>query len=158
MKRIITQAEKDALAAVNSKSTQAILRHVLSPVEQAALRHSFQPFRYTLNGAKIYISAANSRQLLHGIMLKIEQLTFIVTKEQSSRQIPLRLREVFDDPAVVLSITPIVRNRLCRLECYTLFSIMQRGKTYFIEKGLGKQAMQTLEALFSKHEVSHLFK
>jgi hypothetical protein len=158
MKNKLNQAEKDALAAVNSKSTQAILRHVLSPLEQAALRHSFRPFRYNLKGAKIYISGGNSRQLLHGIMHKIEQLTFIITKEQSSRQIPLRLREVFDDPAIVLSITPIVRNQLCRLECYTLFSIMQRGKTYFIEKGLGKQAMQTLEALFAKHEVLHLFK
>lgn len=159
MEKQTQQAEKDALAAINSKASQALLRHVLSPLERAALRHRFRLFRYNLNGLKIYISGAHSRKLLYDIMHKIEHLTLIVTTEQDSIQIPFRLlREAFHDPRIVLAVNPYVRNRLCRLGCCTLATIMQRGKAYFIKKGLGKRAMQTLEALFTKHKAANLFK
>lgn len=146
------------MAAVNSKASQALLRHILSPLERAALRHRFRPFRYNLNGLKIYISGAHGRKLLYDIMHKIEHLTLIVTTEQDSIQIPFRLREAFHDPRIVLAVNPYVRNRLCSLGCYTLATIMHRGKSYFIKKGFGKGAMQTLEALFAKHKAANLFK
>lgn len=159
MKRIIEPAEKAALAAIHSESAQAILRHVLSPIEKTALRHSFQPFRYNLNGVKIYINGYNSRRLLYSIKDKLDQLNFILTKEQKSVNIPLHLREVFDDPAEILGLPAQVRNRLCAIECYTMYAAMQLGRNFFVNwPGFGKRSVAALDALFSKHNAQHLFK
>jgi len=159
MKRIVTPAEKDALAAVRSESAQALLRHVLSPIEKAAFRRSFQPFRYNLNGAKIYISGRNSRHLLHLLNSKLRFINSIVDKERQSIEIPLHLREVFDDPAQVLGLPAPARNRLCAIECYTLFTAMQLGRKFFLNwRGFGRRSMAALDALFASHNAAHLFK
>lgn len=159
MKTQTNPAEKDALAAVNSESAQAILRHVLSPIERAAFRRSFQPFRYNLNGVKIYISGANCSRLLHLLNTKISIINSVVDKERLSLDIPLHLREVFDDPRQILSLPAPARNRLCAIECYTLFAVMQLGRKFFLNwPGFGRRSMAALDALFASHQATHLFK
>lgn len=159
MKHISNQAEKDALAAVRSESAQVLLRHVLSPIEKAGFRRSFQPFRYNLNGVKIYISGANSRRLLHFLNTKISFINAVVDKERQSIDIPLHLREVFDDPRQILSLPAPARNRLCAIECYTMFTAMQLGRSFFLNwPGFGRRSMAALDALFASHNATHLFK
>ena len=104
MERIVEQSEKDALAALSSVKAQSLLKYVLSPVEEAALQCSFESFQFNLNGTEIYVSAQNSRRLLFLINYKLDLLTFLEIKEQKSGNIPLNLREVFDDPAEILSL------------------------------------------------------
>lgn len=158
MKRIVESTEKDALAAVNSESAQEILYHVLSPLEKAALQRSFKPFRYNLNGVRVYINSYNSRRLLYNIKDKLDQLIFVTEKERKSQNIPLYLREVFDDPAQILGLPAQVRNRLCAIECYSMYAVMQRGRKFFIEwAGFGTRSLATLDALFTKHNCTQLF-
>lgn len=137
--------------------TQRILKHLLSPLEQAAMRHKYQPFVYNLNGARIYISARVCRQLLHVASQRAELIHRAVVEQHAAKNVPLKLREVFDDPRIILSLHPSIRNRLCKLECYTLLTIMQRGRAYFIEQHFGKRAMQTLDHLFEKYKCNRLF-
>lgn len=159
MKYFVDQAEKDALATIHSEPAQKLLRHVLSPLEKAALRRGFQPFRYNLDGVKLCINHYQCRQLLFTIKDKLAFINFIVKKERNSLHIPLRLREVFDDPAEVLGLPAQVRNRLCAIECYSMYSVMQLGRKFFVKwPGFGKRSLTVLDALFSKHNAQHLFK
>ncbi|MGZ4061407.1 MAG: hypothetical protein ACXVP0_00480 [Bacteroidia bacterium] len=159
MKRIVEQAEKDALAAIHSEPAQALLRHVLSPIEKAALRRGFQPFRYNLNGVKVYINGYNSRRLLYRIKDKLDQLNFIVNKERNSANIPLHLREVFDDPSEILGLPTHVRNRLCTIECYSMYAVIKLGRDFFKNwPGFDKRSLAALDALFAKHNSENLFK
>jgi len=111
------------------------------------------------NGTEIYVSAQNSRRLLFLINYKLDLLTFLEIKEQKSGNIPLNLREVFDDPAEILSLPAQTRNRLCADQCYTMHTAMQLGRAYFVNlPGFGKRSLASLDGLFEKHNVSHLFK
>lgn len=127
MKRIIEQVEKDALATLNSDKAQALLKYILSPVEKAALRRSFRPFQFNLNGKKIYISDLNNRRLLFIITDKLNLLTFIVKEEQKSTGIPLFLREVLEDPAEILGLPPKLVTTCAPLSailCIVLFNLV----------------------------------
>ncbi len=159
MKNNLNQAEKYALDAIQSDASQALLKHILSPMEKAALRRGFQPFYYNLNGIKIYVNGHSSRRLLFIVKHKVCLLTFTVEKERKSIDIPLHLREVFDDPAEILGLPAQTRNRLCAIECYSMYTVMQLGRNFFETwAGFGKRSLSALDALFAKHEVTHLFK
>jgi len=159
MKRIVEQSEKEALSALTSAKAQALLKYVLSPVEKTALRRSFRPFQFNLNGTKIYISGRSSRRPLFILKDKLDLLIFIATKERKSGDIPLYLREVFDDPAEILDLPAQTRNRLCAIECYTMYSVIQLGRSFFINwRGFGKKSLAELDALFAKHDSENLFK
>jgi integrase len=80
-------------------------------------------------------------------------------KNAKYNKMRLAMKVKFDDPAVVLFLHPQLRNRLCRLELYSLFVIMQKGRNYFLkDQKFSKGAMKTLNALFAKYNQSSLFK
>lgn len=147
------------LKVLRTKGSKQILAHILSPLEQTALRHHYQPFTYNFNGQRIYISRRMCRHLVNITTQKAEVLLCAVAEHKATINIPLKLREVFDDPRVVFSLKPRLRNTLCRLECYTLLSIMQKGRSYFAdEQAFSRNAMKTLDALFEKYNCTNLFK
>jgi hypothetical protein len=149
---------KQEISKLNTAANKRYLKHLLSPLEQAVLRHAFQPFRYKIDSVFVYISATACKKLLVGLIHRIQLMNHLVDKDKQSTGIPFNLRETFDDPAIILSLHPTLRNKLCRLECYTMFSIIKQGKQYFIEKGFGIKAMQTIDTLFTKYNCSKLFK
>lgn len=149
--------EKD-IASLKTREAKVMLTPVLSPLEQMALNKKWQPFTLKIKGFPIYISTFDCKQLLITTTKKLQLLTAAVTKTRLAEGIPLKHREAFDDPRIVLSLHPLLRNRLCKLECYSLFSIMQRGRNYFAEEqNFSKQNMKTLEALFTKYKCGDLF-
>lgn len=143
---------------LRTKRSKQILFHIISPLEQAAMRHNYQPFVYKLDGARIYISARVCHHLAHLASKRAELIHSAVVEQHAAKKVPLKLREVFDDPRIILSLHHSIRNRFCKLECYTLLTIMQRGRAYFIEQHFGKRAMQTLDHLFEKYGCTRLFK
>lgn len=149
---------KQEISKLNTAANKRYLKHLLSPLEQAVLRHAFQPFRYKIDGVFVYISATACKKLLAGLIHRIQLMNHLVDKDKQSVHIPFNLRETFDNPTIVLSLHPILRNKLCRLECYTLFSISKCRKSFFIEKGFSLRSIQTIEALFTKYNCSKLFK
>lgn len=149
--------EKD-IASLKTAEAKILLTPVLSPLEQTALNKKWQPFTYKIRGHSIYISAFDCKQLLIATTKKLQLLTAAVTKTRLAEGIPLKHREAFDDPRIVLSLHPLLRNRLCKLECYSLFTIMQRGRSYFEdEQNFSKQNMKTLDAIFLKYKCGDLF-
>lgn len=149
--------EKD-IASLKTGTAKVLLTPVLSPLEQMALNKKWQPFIYKIKEHEIYISGFDCKQLLITTTKKLQLLTAAVTKNRLAEGIPLKQREAFDDPKMVLSLHPLLRNRLCKLECYNLFTIMQRGRSYFVEEqNFSKQNMKTLDALFAKYNCGHLF-
>lgn len=139
--------------------TNALLAHLLSPLEQAAMRHKFNPFNYKLGSVRVYISASMCKQLANITMQKANMLGWGIKKDKMAKGIPFKLREVVDDPRIIMSLHPRLRNQLCRLECYTLLSIKEKGRSYFAdEEKFSPRAMQTLDALFEKHNCQGLFK
>ena len=149
---------KHDLAVLRTKRSKAILKHILSSLEQTAMRHSYQPFTFNLDGVRVYISSNTCRHLITITTQKAELLLHAIQTEKLAQGIPHKLREVFSDPKLILSFPPRLRNRLCRLQCYTLFAIMQKGRSYFAdEQKFSKKAMQTLDGLFKEHGCSNLF-
>lgn len=153
------QTVKPDLAVLRTKGSKEILKHLLSPLEQAAMRHAYRPFIYNINGARVYISRSVCKHLLHLSNQKADLMWHAMQTQKEAKGIPNKLREVFDDPQIVFALNPRLRNRLCRLECYNLFAIMQKGRSYFVnEQGFSRNAMKTLDALFEKYNCKHLFK
>lgn len=151
--------EKEEIAALRSKTTQTLLRHVISPLERAALKNSFRPFIYQLTDVKLFISAAKCRRLLESIDEKSSLLDVIINENRRKAIVPLRLRKIFDDAAVIMSLKPVLRNKLCLLECYTLFAIMEKGREYFVnQKDFSPADLKVLDSLFAMRKCSRLFK
>jgi len=134
------------------------LKHILSPLEQAALQHQYKPFVYNYEGISIYISRRSCKQFMDYATDKITFLTSLIELERLSVEIPIKHREAFYDPRLILALPPRLRNRLVKLGCYNMFFIMQKGKSYFQdEQGFSSITIQRLDALFSKYKCSHLF-
>ena len=109
------QRLKHDLAVLRTKRSKAILKHILSPLEQTAMRHSYQPFTFNLDGVRVYISGNTCKHLVNITTQKAELLLHAIQTEKLAKSIPYKLREVFDDPRVILALPPRLRNRLCRL-------------------------------------------
>lgn len=158
-KQNVKQTKGNALIILEDKKSQQSLKHILSPLESAALRHNYQPFSYKFEGAFIYISGFACKQLLDFSKIKISFLSNRIDLEIKSRKIPHKLREVFENPAEILSLPAYTRNRLCDLQCYSMFKVMVFGRQYFLDrKEFGKQSIKTLDDLFAKHGCGNLFK
>lgn len=146
------------IASLKTKAAKVLLIPILSPLEQTALNKKWQPFTYKIADLKIYISALHCKHLLISTLQKLQRLNAAVTKDKLSQGIPINLRETFDDPKIVLSLNPPLRNRLCKLECYTLFTIMQKGKVFFQQQKFSKAQINAIEDLFLKYKLAKLFK
>jgi hypothetical protein len=139
-------------------ATQQPLVLLLSPLEQALVNHAGRPFTYLCNGLPLYVSAGACRQLLDGITQRLQLLESLQLAESRRQNIPHHLRELFDDPAEVFSLPPYLRVRLVAMECYTMLSIIHRGRSFFAgQKGFGSRSLHVLDELFAKHNCSHLF-
>lgn len=156
MKPNFKQLEKEA-AKLTTPLVRSYLKHVLSPLENAVILHKFQPFRYRFGSIFIYVSNRACNQIIFGILPKIRLINHLIEKDKKSKGIPFKLRETFDNPSIILSLHPILRNKLCRLELYSMFAIMQKGKAYLTAKKFSEANLQTLDALFAKYKCSHLF-
>jgi len=151
--------QKADFTFLKSKQATQTLRYILSPLEQAALRHNYQPFTYKLDGVRIYISSGLCKSLVNITTQKAELLILAIQMEKSAKHIPHKLRDVFDDPRIILALPPRLRSHLCRLQCYTMLAIIQKGRRYFAdEQKFSPRAMQTLDALFTKYKSINLFK
>lgn len=157
MEKKLYPIEKEDLASVKAAQSRKILKHVLSPLEEAAFKNGFQPFTYTVEkGVSIYVSHFSCRQLLSKTKEKLDLMLNCTDKMHYFKDIPVKYRDAFDDPRIVLSLPPILRNRLCRLDCYTLVSILKLGRNYFIEN-LRAGEIKHIDALFKKYKCSNLF-
>lgn len=158
MKKELKIKEIYDLSQLTTGSASRCLKYILSPLEQAALRHNYQPFNYKFEGGFIYISGFACKQLLDITKTQVSFFTSRMERENKSKDIPRKLREVFEDPAEILSLPAYTRNHLCRLECYSMFKIMLLGRQYFLDrKEFGKKSMQIVNDLFAKHGCSKLF-
>lgn len=134
------------------------LKYILSPLELSALRHNYKPFNFRFEGQFIFMSTFACKQLLELTRSQISFFTNRVQRESKSENIPRKLRDVFEDPAEILSLPAYTRNCLCRLGCFSMFKIMILGRQYFLNrKEFGKKSMQIIDDLFVKHGCSKLF-
>lgn len=153
----LDQRSKAALATL--KKSQEVLKHILSPLEQAALTSNYRPFIYKDYGVSLYISQHSCKLLIESTTQKATLLCKIIEQESLSKGIPIKHREVFHDPRLVMALPPRLRNQLFRLRCYTLFTILQKGRSYFMdEHKFSPLAMQRLDRLFVKYKCLRLFK
>jgi hypothetical protein len=158
MKRNVRPATKKDFDELKTPAAKKILKHVLSPLEQAVILHNSKPFKFKFSGVFVYVSGFACKQLLLDVTQKLHLVNHLMQKDRLSPGIAFALRETLDDPAEVLSLNPRLRNRLCRIKCYTMFAIMQKGKQYFHEQNFSDQFVRTIQALFAKHGCSNLFK
>lgn len=141
------------------KEEELCIKHCFSPLELAALRHNFQPFTYKIIRSPLYISRHACKQLLVNVKNNLSFLTNQLQKERVCKDVPAKYREAFEDPREILSLAPYLRNRLCKLDCYSMLRIIMLGREYFVNrKEFGPKSIKTIETLFAKHKCSHLFK
>jgi len=156
--KTLNTSKEDNFYSEISKKDRQYLKHILSPLEFAALRNSYKPFNYKIEDVFVYISGFACRQLLDFTKTQVTFFTNQMERENKSKDIPPKLREPFEDPAEILSLPPYTRNHLCRLECYSMFKIMILGRQYFLDhKAFGKKSIQIIDGLFEKHGCSKLF-
>lgn len=150
--------EKADLASLKTAQSRKILKHVLSPLEEAAFKNAYQPFTYTLEkGISVYVTHYTCKHILNKTREKLDLLLNCTNKMVYFKDIPSKYWETFDDPRIVLSLPPVLRNRLCKLECYTLLTIVRRGRKYFLEQGFSPATLKTLDKVFAKYKSEKLF-
>lgn len=159
MKSKINQPDRsDKFHLTIRKEEGLCIKHNLSPLQLAALKHNFQPFRYKINRRFVYISHYASKQLLADVKHNLSFLTNQLQKENACREVPDEYREAFEDPRLILSLPAHLRNKLCNLECYSMLRIMMLGRAYFeSRKEFGPKSIKTIEELFTKYKCLHLF-
>lgn len=160
MKPKINRPEKKAnFLSTLRKEEELCIKHCLSPLELSALRHNFQPFTYKIIGSSLYISRHTCKQLLVNVKNNLSFLTNQLQKERVCKDVPAKHREAFEDPREILSLAPYLRNRLCKLDCYSMLRIMLLGREYFVNrKEFGPKSIKLIDGLFAKYQCSHLFK
>ncbi len=157
MEKKLYPLEKEDLASLKTAQARKLLKHVLSPLEEAAFKKSYQPFTYTIEkGVSIYVTHFTCRQLLSKTKEKLDLMLNCSDKMLYFKNIPVKHRDAFDDPRIILSLPPILRNRLCRFDCYTLISILKQGRQFFVDN-LGAGQVKQIDALFAKYNCSNLF-
>lgn len=153
-----TPTEASTLATLRAVKTLGCLKHLLSPLEEAAFAHAYKPFNYSMRGHSLYISAWGCRELMESTSHKLKTLETLEYQDRLCATVSPRHREALFDPRVILSLPPRLRNRLCRLECYSLFAIMRKGRAFFEkEQRFTASAMKALEQAFKIREAKQLF-
>lgn len=134
------------------------VKQILSPLEERVLFGKPDPFIYDFDGRSIYVSRYMAQELLNCIQRKIELIKSAQEKDHDLANVPFKYREAMDDPKIILSLTPLLRNRLCKLEFYSLYKIMKKGRKYFeVELNFSKKYMRLLDELFAAHKCGELF-
>jgi hypothetical protein len=150
---------RKTLASIKKGKLREDLKHILNPLEQAALQHHYKPFVYNYEGIQLYISRRSCMQLMDYATDKITFLTNLIEQERLSTGIPVKYREAFNEPRLILALPARLRNHLVRLGCYTLFAIMQKGRSHFVdEHKFSVLSMQRLDVLFATYKSGHLFR
>lgn len=150
--------ERNIYSQLN-KGERRLMQHILSPLELAAMRHHYQPFSYKIEGRFVYFSEPVCKSLAEGTKERISLVRNRLNVETKSAGVPRKLREVFEDPREILSLTPSLRNRLCKLDCFSMLKIMLLGRAYFKDKKeFGPKSMKVMDDLFAKYKCQHLFR
>jgi hypothetical protein len=159
MKKTVKHSANDILRGYN-KQSRAILKHLLSPLELQAFKHRYNPFPYNMEGAPVFITAATCKQLLIVTRNKINFFSDLLQQKSGDQQTSISLPKLLDDPKVILSLPPHLRNILVgRLDCHNLFDVVQIGRKQISQtRGLGKGGLKTLDNLFTAYNCGHLFR
>ena len=159
MKRTVKQPANDILQEYSSKQSKATLKHILSPLELEALKCRYKAFQYNLEGTSFPITAETCKQLLIFTRSKINFFSDLMQQKNFNQKTLLSIPKLLDDPKVILSLPPHLRNILIgRLDCYNLFDVLLVGRKQLSQtRRLGKKGLKTLDNLFKKYNCEHLF-
>lgn len=159
MEKVLEQYQKAAVKRLQALEATGILRHLLSPLENAAYQNQFKPFQYPIHNHDLYISGWGCKELLESCMHKLRLLEQLEYYDRQCADIPLKHREEFFDPRVILSLHPQLRNCLCKLSCYNLFTVMKKGRTFFEkEQKFTKKSLKIIQNLFDSMACGNLFR
>lgn len=132
--------------------------HVVSPFERAIADHKFQPFQYQTANRSIYISNTLLHELRQPFFKKLKLLFQQIEKEKYCVDIPIELREVFDDHEELNYLPKELKSKLSELGCCNLYSIMIKRRRHFeFEHKFSFSEMEILDTLFAKHNCKKLF-
>jgi hypothetical protein len=159
MKKTVKQTANDILIGYHNKQSRAILKHLLSPLELEAFKRRYKAFPYNMEDASVFITAATCKQLLNVTRNKINFFSELLQQESGDQQTLIFLPKLLDDPKVILSLPPHLRNILVgRLDCHNLFDVVQIGRKQLSQtRGLGKGGLKMLDNLFTAYNCGHLF-
>jgi len=135
------------------------LKHLLSPLEHAALAAGFEAFTYPIDGLHLHISAAVAANLKHIYALRL------MLCEQFAEQARALYEEAGPGYAPFLSqslselaISTRLRHLLLRAQCDTLLDVARRGpKGFSSVRGFGPGALQELREFFVREGYEELF-
>lgn len=136
-----------------------ILKHILSPLELAALRHDYKSFVYPYNGIDVTIGSEENKALLCFSCDKIKFFTRVVTKVRAGQAHKLPRHKKFLSSNIMAHHLPVyLVNRLRGQGCETIFHIAKRGRKRISQmRGIGKAALNELDKLFTKNGCPNLF-
>lgn len=158
MTKKLEKLDKADIAYLKNLGNKDLMPDLLSPLEAQIVKHGAQPFTYKFKDISIYISASGCRQFILNLNYKIQIIGRLLDEENRFGDLPKRLRNQLDDPTIIASLYPVLRNRLHSAECYTLAIIASKGRDYFVnELGFSKSVMKTLDGLFAERKAGHLF-
>lgn len=158
-----TQSKKLAkvkgLGDIETPENNPVLLHFLSPLELAAYKHQFRPFKYNLDGLTLEIEVHASKQLYWHSKRRITSLRDLL---QKSKQKILK-----QDPEIWRFLHKPIKNhklptRIYHIlkgnNCYNMAEVAQKGESGLKRmRGMGKTHITTIMNLFIDNGCASLF-
>src|SRR5829696_3986346 len=81
MKTESKQGSKNPLELIQAdRAAQKTLKHILSPIERAALKNNFQSFTYRLDRITVHVNPLDCTRLMTQTFVKVEWFSDLVTR------------------------------------------------------------------------------
>ncbi len=158
-----TQSKKLAkvkgLGDIETPENNPVLLHFLSPLELAAYKHQFRPFKYNLDGLTLEIEVHASKQLYWHSKRRITSLRdlFQKSKQKILKQDP-EIWRFLHKPIKNHKLPTRIYHILKGNNCYNMAEVAQKGESGLKRmRGMGKTHITTIMNLFIDNGCASLF-
>lgn len=158
-----TQSKKLAkvkgLGDIETPENNPVFLHFLSPLELAAYKHQFRPFKYNLDGVILEIEVHTSKQLYWHSKRHIITLRDLLQKsKQKILKHDPELKRFLHKPLKHHNLPTRIHHILKGNNCYNMAEVAQKGEARLKRmRGMGKIQIAHIMKLFIDNGCGDLF-
>ena len=158
-KRVKPFTAVKGLGDIETPENNPILLHFLSPLELAAYKHQFQPFKYNLDGITLEIEVHTSKQLYWHSKRRIISLRDLLQKsKQKVLKQNTELRHFLHKPLKQHNLPTRIYHLLKGNGCYNMIDVSAKGEHGLKRmRGMGKIQVTYIMNLFIDNGCGDLF-
>jgi hypothetical protein len=160
MKTKISKAKVKGVGEIETPETNPLILHFLSPIERAAYRNKFRPFKYNLDGVVLDVDGAMCKSLYYRSREHIGSIRYTLYEfkvkllKKSDERIRRWLLKPLKHQELPTRIFHILNSNYCR----KMEDVARKGESgIYRMRGMGKEGLTYLVNLFFENGCGSLF-